>query len=125
MSQLQENAAKGIQAFNQGEFYAAHEYFEDAWRETSDESRDFYRALLMLSGGYFRLTEDRTDAAMKFFTRAIQWMEGFSNPYKDINTAAIKAKLTGLLEAIQSGQSSEAILDQHACQITWEHQEQA
>ena len=29
----------GIDAFVQGDFYEAHVYFEDAWRETMDESR--------------------------------------------------------------------------------------
>jgi predicted metal-dependent hydrolase len=123
--QLHQNVIKGQQAFNQGAYYAAHEYFEDAWRETLDGSREFYRALIMLSGGYFRLTQDRPDAALKFFSSALKWMEGFPSVYKGINTAAIKATLIILLKAIESGQSSEAILAQYACQIVWAHQEQS
>jgi len=35
-------AQKGLCLFTRREFYEAHEYFERAWRETQDDSREFY-----------------------------------------------------------------------------------
>jgi len=35
-------AQKGLGLFTRREFYEAHEYIERAWRETQDDSREFY-----------------------------------------------------------------------------------
>ena len=65
LEQLPDNVIAGLEAFRKKEFYSAHEYFEDAWRKTLGTSREFYRALLHLSGGFFRLTQSRPGAAKK------------------------------------------------------------
>lgn len=117
MKQLCEDVIQGIQTFNQGKYFEAHEYFEDAWRDPPDDSREFYRALLHLSGGYYRLTQDRSEAARKFFIRALAWIEHFSIPYLGIDTAAITAQLQILIDAIDSGKSSRSLLNEHAFQI--------
>jgi predicted metal-dependent hydrolase len=117
MKQLCEDVIQGIQAFNQGKYFSAHEYFEDAWRDTPDDSREFYRALLHLSGGYYRLTQDRSAAARKFFVRGLAWIEHFSSPHLGIDTAAIIAHLQILIDAIDRGESSDTLLNEHAFQI--------
>jgi uncharacterized protein len=117
MKQLHTDVLQGIQAFNQGEYYAAHEYFEDAWRDTLDNAREYSRALLHLSGGYYRLTQDRPAAARKFFIRALAWIEPFSSPYLDIDSMAIITQLKLLIEAIDSGKSSPTLLNELAFQI--------
>ncbi|MBW6467216.1 MAG: DUF309 domain-containing protein [Brevefilum sp.] len=117
MKQLHPDVLQGIQAFNQGEYYAAHEYFEDAWHDTRDNAREYSRALLHLSGGYYRLTQDRPAAARKFFTRALAWIEPFSSPYHKIDSTAIINQLKLLIDAIDSGKSSRTLLNEHAFQI--------
>jgi predicted metal-dependent hydrolase len=90
-------AKKGLELFIQQEFYEAHEYFERAWRETRDDSREFYRVLIHLCGGFFRLTQGRVDAAMKFFNRAQYWLSDFSPTYRSIDVASLQEQVQGLL----------------------------
>jgi predicted metal-dependent hydrolase len=112
-SQLTQNAIQGLQAFNQQAFYEAHEWFERSWRESPAEVREFYRALLQLSGGYYRLTQDRPEAAMKFFKRAQHWLEPYPNPFRSINTDLIQKELGDLREALASQQPTQAIIKNH------------
>lgn len=123
MNDLPLTVILGFHAFNQGDFFTAHELFEAAWRETSAAPREFFRALLLLSGGYFRLTQDRPDAAIKFFNRALGWIDQYPNPYLGIDTKDIKTQLEKLITAIQSGASGEAVLDQNPFQLSWDTQE--
>jgi len=123
MSDLPFNIKQGLQSFNHGDYYAAHEYFEDAWRETTDDTREFYRALLHLSGGYYRLTQDRSGAALKFFQRSLQWMEQFPNPVCQIDTDLLRTLLGTLIAEIQSGKGSATLLKEHKFQINYPHQE--
>ena len=117
IKKLHDDAIQGVHAFNQGEYFAAHEYFEIAWRDTKDDGREYYRALLHLSGGYYRLTQDRSEAARKFFVRALAWIKTFSSPHLGIDTAAIIAHLQTLIGAIDRGKSTRALLNELAFQI--------
>ena len=104
---------QGLLLFNQLFFYEAHEYFEDAWRETEDESREFFRVLLQMSGGFYRLTQARPQAARKFFNHALSWLSDFPNPYRGFNTNLLKNMLQELIEAVDDGQKSNTILENH------------
>ena len=118
-----EEALKGLQAFNRQAFYAAHEFFEDAWRSTPPEEREFYRALLQISGGFFRLTEDRPEAAQKFFDRALYWLAPFPSSYKKMDVDALRSWLVELLNALAEGHPSDQIVTQHFHPIDLPHQE--
>ena len=123
MNDLPLKVKKGLQAFNQGEFYLAHEFFEDAWRETPEQAREFFRALLHLSGGYYRLTQNRAGAARKFFQRSLHWIRQFSNPYLSIDTSELQDHLEKLISAIDYGHIPETLLQHHNLQIPWPGQE--
>jgi predicted metal-dependent hydrolase len=129
---MQENARKlpkkvvqGLQSFNRQDFYKAHEYFEAAWRETLEDEREFYRALIQLSGGFYRLTQNRPAAAMKFFTPALNWMENFPDHFQGILTADIIKNLQVLISAIKQNQPGETIIQKHFHPIHLQHQERS
>lgn len=122
INQLPTNVKQGIHTFNRGEFFAAHEYFEDAWRETPDDSREFYRALLHISAGFFRLTQDRTGAALKFFNRAKHWLSFFAIIHMGLDVDKLRTHLDQLIDEIESGKTGKDILEHHSFQIDWESQ---
>jgi predicted metal-dependent hydrolase len=103
----------GILAFSHSEFYEAHEHFEDAWRVTPGPSREFYRALIQISGGFFRLTQGRKMAANKFFQHALHWLEGFQNTTLNVNISALKTNINAILTSIESPLSADDIIDRH------------
>ena len=116
---------QGLQALNQGKYYEAHEVFEDAWRDTPDESREFFRALLHISGGFYRLTQDRPTAAKKFFSRARHWLQEFPNPHLGLDTDNIRTDVERLIAHIDAQKPSQVILEQDSIHIPWESQEQS
>ncbi|MCH9652085.1 MAG: DUF309 domain-containing protein [Deltaproteobacteria bacterium] len=42
---------KGIELFNDQEFFAAHEPWEEIWRSTTPEPRELYQGLVQLAAG--------------------------------------------------------------------------
>jgi predicted metal-dependent hydrolase len=111
-TRINPDALQAIKKFNDREFFTAHEFFEAAWRETKDESKEFYRALLQISAGYFRLTENRPKAADKFFNLAHKWLQGFPNNYLNFDLQAIKNNLHNLSYLISQGIDVETIIIQ-------------
>jgi len=107
------DALKGLQAFNRQAFYDAHEYFETAWRTSPLDEREFYRALLQISGGFYRLTEDRPTAAHKFFGRARFWLQAFPSPFKSMDVSALQGWLAALLSALAEGRPPSEIFHRY------------
>ena len=103
----------GLNAFNRRMFYEAHEYFEDAWRETPGSEREFYRSLLHLTGGFFRLTEGRPTAARKFFRRAGHWLAAFTHQMHGISIQDLQRYINTLLNLLDQGIDSTEILRKH------------
>lgn len=101
---LPEDVHQGLSLFNQDEYYEAHEAFESAWRKTQDPSREFYRALIHISGGFYRLTQNRPKAAVKFFEHALKWLMLFPDTHLGFNIALLKGDLNTIIAEIEQGQ---------------------
>jgi len=124
MDQLPTIAKQGLNAFNSHDFYEAHEFFEKAWRETPDDTRELYRGLLHLSGGCFRLTQDRPEAARKFFTRALHWITPFPEEFLGIDTGQITRGTINLLTSIDQNNDSQKILEHNLFSIQYASNEE-
>lgn len=112
------NVVKGLARFNRSAFYDAHEYFETAWRETPAPQREFYRALLQISGGFYRLTQDNGKAARKFFSHALGWLADFPDPQFNFDTAALRSWLEQVIAALDDEQPPQTVLKQYFHQIS-------
>ena len=104
---------QGLQHFNNRSFYQAHEDFEAAWRETSGFEREFYRALLQISGGYFRLTQGNGPGAQKFFNLALGWLSQFPPSFQGVNNLTIQKNIKAVLNDLGRGRHPSATLEQH------------
>ncbi len=101
---------QGLRTFNQQAFYEAHEHFEDAWRQTPTDDREFFRAFLHLSGGFYRLTQDRPEAARKFFSHAKKWLANFPDSYHGFDVSQIMEVVQRLINTINQKIPSDEIL---------------
>jgi len=107
---LPREAILGLQAYNKGDFYEAHEHFEVAWRQEGDDSREFYRALLQISGGFYRLTQDHPLAARNFFSHAQKWLSEFPDCHLGVNILQLNQTLSNLMKSIDQNKPSTEIL---------------
>lgn len=63
--------AEGAARFNAGDFYEAHEIWEDLWTDERGEARRFVQALVQLAAGYHKLEIGVPGGATKLLTRAL------------------------------------------------------
>ena len=62
---------KGIVAFNEMNFYDAHEYQEDLWSDYKLSDPKFIQALIQLSVGYFHISNKNINGARGLLTKCI------------------------------------------------------
>jgi predicted metal-dependent hydrolase len=97
---------QGLNALKNGAYYQAHEHFETAWRNTPEPSREFYRALIHISGGFFRLSQGRPKAAKKFFEHAMKWLGLFPETHLGFDIASLKDDLKKIGLKIDEGENN-------------------
>lgn len=59
----------GIEFFNQGNYFEAHEHLESAWMVTPSPERDLYQGILQIGLAYFQITRGNYRGAIKMFSR--------------------------------------------------------
>ena len=62
---------KGRDAFNRGEFFEAHEHWEDVWREFPIPERAGLQGLIQIAAGLHHLREGRPGPALKLLDKGL------------------------------------------------------
>ena len=72
---LSNAARRGIELFNAGDYFEAHEVLEEAWNEDGTAGRELYRAILQVAVAYLQIERGNYRGAAKMFLRLRQWIE--------------------------------------------------
>lgn len=73
-SPLHPNALLGLEHFNRGEYFEAHEELETAWRAEEGEIRDLYKGILQAGVTYLHIQRANYDGAIKVYKRSQKWL---------------------------------------------------
>jgi predicted metal-dependent hydrolase len=87
---LHPKAREGIELFNQGEFYEAHEPLEEAWMETDSPERDLYQVILQIGLAYYQISRGNYRGALKMFLRAHRNLTPLGNALLGIDIAQLQ-----------------------------------
>ena len=81
----------GVQNFNNHNFYAAHENFEDIWSNYQIKDRLYLQGLIQLSVSYFHISNDNLNGALSLAKKAIEKIKKYDSFFlKDLNSCTIK-----------------------------------
>jgi predicted metal-dependent hydrolase len=83
-------ALKGIEAYNKGSYFEAHEYLEDAWNEDQSAARELYRAILQVAVAYLQIQRGNYAGAVKMFLRSRQWIEPLPDICRGVDVAQLR-----------------------------------
>jgi predicted metal-dependent hydrolase len=105
--ELSEMAIHGLEAFNRGEYFEAHELLEAAWNQDDTPARELYRSVLQVAVAYYQIERGNYNGAVKMFQRMRQWFEPLPDEcrgvdVKSLHQAAERAYAT-LLELGRQG----------------------
>ena len=93
---IAENHRVGIDYFNEGVFFGAHEAWETAWRASKDTPDEpFFKALAQLGAGYTHYQRNNPHGVRALLTRAAVGLVEYPSPYLDLD-------VRGLLRAIEA-----------------------
>jgi predicted metal-dependent hydrolase len=95
--------ARGIDLFNRGEFFEAHEVWEEAWTPQQGPRRLFLQALIHVTVGAYHATRGNRAGAARQLHKGLRKLEAYLPEWEGVNTRRLKEDARRLLLAIESG----------------------
>jgi predicted metal-dependent hydrolase len=87
---LSHYALKGLEKFNRGEYFKAHDLLEIAWKEDQSSGRELYRAILQVAVAYYQIIRGNYNGAAKMFLRVRKWLEPLPEICRGINIGKLR-----------------------------------
>jgi uncharacterized protein len=88
--ELSPEARRGIEEFNRGEYFEAHESLEAAWMADESNARELYRAVLQVAVAYYQILRGNYKGAIKMFLRNRQWIDPLPDNCRGIDVAQLR-----------------------------------
>jgi hypothetical protein len=85
---------QGIGLFNQGRFFEAHEAWEEIWRSTTPEPKDFFQGLIQVAAALHQFRDlKRQDGPRRTLAKARKNLESHA-------PSALEIDVEGLLQSV-------------------------
>ena len=92
---------RGVEQFNQGEFYACHDTLEAIWMEADIQEKSFYQGILQISVALYHLNNQNWRGAAILLGEGISRLDQYSPNYGGINVLDLLDRAVEWLTALQ------------------------
>jgi predicted metal-dependent hydrolase len=79
----------GIDLYNAGHFWNAHEAWEEVWLESERGLRGFYQGLIQITAAFVHVTRDRYPGGVKLLGEGIEKLENYPPSFMDVELALL------------------------------------
>ncbi len=101
MTQADPRFQQGVELFNAGEWYAAHDLFEELWHETADPERRSLQGILQVAVAQLHLQRGNRRGATILFGEALGRLKRPGTPDLGLDLASLCRAAQQRLEALQ------------------------
>jgi uncharacterized protein len=96
----------GIEQFNRGEFFAAHETWETIWLAASGPDKIFLQGTIQLAAAFHHWKSGNRRGMLALLRRAIEKLEGFPGSYRGIRVDDLREQAGGWAEALAGNRTA-------------------
>lgn len=94
---------RGIELFNQREFFDCHEVLEEAWTPERDPRRLFLQALIHIAVGFYHAERGNPAGAMGQLRKGLRKLVHYLPDCEDVDTARLYHDARDVLARIEAG----------------------
>lgn len=95
---LDERLTKGIELFNNEEFFECHEIVENLWLATSDEYKNFYKGIIQTAVALHHLRNENMSGAKKVYGTSQKYLNQYPPVTLGINNAKLLSDMKDCFE---------------------------
>jgi uncharacterized protein len=97
---LHPSASHGLELFNAGEYFEAHEALENAWRAEPGVIRELYQGILQTAVTYLHIQNGNYNGAIKVSERARIKLDKWPASCRGVDVAALRVDLARVVETV-------------------------
>ena len=90
---MEADLAKGIELLRAGEYFAAHEALEDAWRAAAADERDFLQGLVHVAVAWYQAGRGRRIGCERQLEKAARRLAPYVPEHRGVDVAALLAQV--------------------------------
>jgi predicted metal-dependent hydrolase len=94
----------GQRAFNRGERYEAHEFWEEVWNEIDDPERTWVQGMIQVATGLHKLARGRPDVCRTLLGKALGKLRDAPPSLDGYDLGRLRADAAALLSALERGE---------------------
>ncbi len=94
----------GRAAFNLGQFYDAHEHWEDVWNEADDPDRRWIQGMIQVATGLHKVSGDKRGPARTLLEKALGKLADAPAAFEGMDLASMKRETETALAALERGE---------------------
>lgn len=84
---------RGIELFNEQEFFACHDELEEVWTETLGPDREFYQGLIHAAVSLFHFDGGNLGGARKMFESCCRYLGQYGSHYHGVNLEKLLSEM--------------------------------
>jgi predicted metal-dependent hydrolase len=114
---------KGVELIRAGEYFAAHEELELAWRAAPQPERDFFQGLVHVAVAWYQAGRGRRIGTVRQLEKAIRRLTPYVPAHRGLDLDALLEQLRRALQVAQSDRLEHAVrIDLDAVELVEEQQ---
>ena len=114
---------RGLDLIRRGEYFAAHEELELAWRAAPRNERDFFQGLVHVAVAWYQAGRGRQIGTERQLAKAIRRLTPFAPAHRGLDIESLLTQLRGALEVAEANRVEHAVrIDLDAVELVEEQQ---
>ena len=100
---MTDSLERGLELIRRGEFFAAHEELEDAWRVANPEEKDFFQGLVHVAVAWYQAGRGNHVGCERQLEKAARRLADFAPSHRGVDVAAILRQVESASAAVAGG----------------------
>ena len=95
---------KGLEAFNSGHFYNAHEHWEEIWLKTPNPDKMFLQGLIQVAAAFHHHSRSNLQGTRNLLQAGLLKLDRFPETHGGITLEPFREAVRGWLAALDAGE---------------------
>ncbi len=111
MTAVDKRFLRGLELFNEGEYFESHEVIEDLWLETSSEDvhRDFYKGVIQAAAAVYQFERGILTGAEGLYKTSVGYLEKYRPRTLGLNVEKLIADMRRLFAFFETWDRTSAV----------------
>ena len=94
---------RGLELVRSGEFFAAHEELELAWRAAAEDERDFFQGLVHVAVAWYQAGRGKRIGCTRQLEKAARRLAPYAPQHRGVDVAGVLAQLERAHSLVEGG----------------------